>query len=229
MNKNKIIIDSNDYIIEKSGIYFLKPINDKYTITVNNNIECKLIITSQNSTYNINYLLNDNSKLVVNSLNYNSNTVINLDLMENTYLEYNNSVVAKSDSINSFIINHSSNNSTSILNNNGINFLNNKLHFVIDGVIKNNLVNINCNECSKIINFDNGNSKIIPNLIIDSNDIIANHSAYIGKVNDDVKFYLQSRGISEDNVKKLIYKGILLSKMEFSIIDEFTKLINEWW
>ena len=119
--------------------------------------------------------------------------------------------------------------SKSIINNNGINRGDNKLFFNISGIIPKNLSNINCNQNSKILNFSNGNSKIIPNLIIDSNDIIANHSAYIGEVNEEELFYLLSRGIRKNNIQKLIYKATLLSKMNNYDEEEFNQIINEWW
>ena len=75
-----------------------------------------------------------------------------------------------------------------------------------------------------------GNSKIIPNLIIDSNDIIANHAAYIGEINEEEKFYMQSRGIKEMDIKKIIYVATLLGKMDLADEkEEFNKRIDEWW
>ena len=71
---------------------------------------------------------------------------------------------------------------------------------------------------------------IIPNLIIDSNDISASHSAHIGNISDELKFYVKSRGISEEALYEMFYKAILLGKMDFTIIDDsFIKIINEWW
>ena len=87
-----------------------------------------------------------------------------------------------------------------------------------------------------IINFKNGNSKIIPNLIIDNNDVVANHSAYIGSFSEDDIFYIKSRGINEIDMYKLLYRSLLLGKMnlseeEFSKeknhLDETTKLLRD--
>ena len=104
------------------------------------------------------------------------------------------------------------------------------MFFNIDGIVKKNLSNIICNQSSKIINFNLGESKIIPNLIIDSNDIIASHSAYIGEIGEEEMFYLKSRGIDEENIKKIIYRSTLLGKMELNEEkEEFYKRINEWW
>ena len=228
---NKIIIDSKTLIMDKECVYYLK-INDKesYLVEVIENIKCKLVIISENNDYKIVYNLRDNSHLTVNSLNHNSNSDIIINLQEKSEIIYNYSVVSVRNSINNFKINHLGNNTSSIINNNGINLGNDKLFFVIDGVIAQKLVNINCNQNSKIINYHDGNSKIIPNLIIDSNDINASHSAYIGNFDKKTKFYLASRGLSDKMILKLLYKSILLGPMDLTVCEEeFNKIINEWW
>ncbi len=41
---------------------------------------------------------------------------------------------------------------------------------------------------------------------------------------------MKSRGISDIDIKKLVYKAVLLGKMELSEEkEEFNKRINEWW
>ena len=48
-------------------------------------------------------------------------------------------------------------------------------------------------------------------MFIDSNDVIANHNSTIGNINKDYLFYLNSKGIENDNAKKLIISGFLKS------------------
>lgn len=228
---NKIIIDSKDIVINENGVYYLKPNNkNNYSVKVLSNINSKLVIISENIDYNIEYNLQENSSLTVNSLNYNNNVCVTINLNEHACINYNHSVVNKLDSVNKFIINHLSNNTTSVINNNGINLVENKLFFSIDGVVDKKLTDVNCNQNSKIINYGNGNSKIIPNLLIESNDINASHSAYIGNFDEDIKFYALSRGITETMLIRLLYKAILLGTMELTVEkEEFNKIINEWW
>ncbi len=226
---NKIEVDSK-IILKDNNPLFLeinKPI--KLDIKVLDNVSSKLVILGNND-YEINVVLNSNTSLNVNSLNKDNNPVVNICLKENSMVNYNHSVLSKENSQSTFNINHIENNSSSNINNNGINMNDGKLFFTINGVIPKKLSNINCNQNSMIINFKKGNSKIIPNLIIDSNDIIANHSAYIGEIGEEELFYLKSRGISKENIEKLIYKAILLGKMDMSMEkEEFNKIINEWW
>lgn len=220
---NKILIDNNK-------IYFLEiKESKKFTINVEKNIDAKLVIYCSCIDYDLEINLDNNSHLIINSLNNNvsNNTVINL--LDNSTVEYNYSIVCENDSLNKVIVNHLCKNSKSIICNNGINLSNNKLFFEIDGVIGKSINNCETSQYNKIINFKNGNSKIIPNLIIDNNDVVANHSAYIGSFSDDDIFYIKSRGINEIDMYKLLYRSLLLGKMNLSEEEElFNKLLKEW-
>ena len=225
---NKINLEGKNVFLngEVSYLCIDKPID--LDIIVNENTDNKLIVIGIND-YNINITLMNNSKIVVNSINKDNNVNVNIKLENGSNIIYNHSVLGINDSINKFNIIHS-NNTNSVLNNNGINLKNNKLFFEINGVIDKKLININCNQNSKIINYAKGNAKIMPNLIIDSNDIIANHSAYIGEINEDELFYLLSRGISKEKIRELIYRATMIGKMELTIEEEeFNQIINEWW
>lgn len=227
---NKIHVDNLKITLQDNDPYYLEiDKNVKIDVQVLENVSSKLVIIGHNN-YEINIHLLKNSFLIVNSLNRDSNANIKIYLKENSNIIFNYSVLSIKDSINNYEVIHEENNSTSVINNNGINMENNKLFFNIDGIIKKELKNISCSQNSKIINFKDGDSKIIPNLIVDSNDIMANHSAYIGKIDDEEKFYMASRGISDIDIKKLIYKSVLLGKMELlEEEEEFNKIINEWW
>lgn len=230
MEKNKITIDSFKTILKDNNPLFLEiDCSTKLDITVSEGINTKLIIVG-NSNYDLSVKLESDASLTVNSLNKNNSVNVDITLLENSNINYNHSTLSEIDSINNFKVNHQSNSSISNINNNGINKNDNKLFFNIDGVIPQNLHNIICNQNSKIINFNNGNSKIIPNLIIDSNDIIANHSAYIGEISEEELFYMQSRGIKLEDIRKLVKKAILLGKMDLNEEkEEFNKIVNEWW
>ena len=224
---NKINVNSN---ITLDNDCYLEITSDvKLNIIVRENVCAKLVIIGNNN-YDINLELDSGSNLIVNSLNKDNCVNVNINLRENSNITYNHSSLSIMNSINNFNVNHMANNSVSNLNNNGINFHDGKLVFVINGIVSKNLTNITCNQKSKIIEFDKGNSKIIPNLIIDSNDIIASHSAFIGKIDDEEKFYMQSRGISEKDILKIVYQVTLLGMMDLSKEkEEFNKRINEWW
>ena len=63
---------------------------------------------------------------------------------------------------------------------------------------------------AKIMVFDKLSDGIAkPILKIDDNDIEASHAAVVGKINDEHIFYLTSRGLSEDEAKRIITLGYL--------------------
>ncbi len=230
MKWNKI--DGDNYKIslnDNDPLYLEINNNTKLDIEVDKDISSKIVIIG-NKDYDVNIKLLDNAKLLVNSLNKDNSVNVNISLLEKANITYNHSVLGNKDSVNNFSVKHLSNSSISNLNNNGINREDNKLFFNINGIIPKELKDIVCNQSSKIINFKKGNSKIIPNLIIDSHDIIANHAAYIGEINEEELFYMKSRGLNKEEIKKLIYKAVLLGKMDLDKEkEEFNKRINEWW
>lgn len=227
MNKitldKKMLIDNDEtYLIE------LKE-NIKSTIIVDKNIKSKIVLYGKDYDYDLVINLNENSELIINNLVKNTNINVVINLMKDANIVYNYSIVANNDCFCNFVINHLDKNTKSNINCNGINLSNNKLFFKIDGILNKESNNSFSEQNSKIINFLNGNSKIIPNFIIDNNDIIANHSSYIGNFSDEEMFYIKSRGISEDEMYHLLYRSILLGRMELDSEKElFNKLLKEW-
>ena len=63
---------------------------------------------------------------------------------------------------------------------------------------------------AKIMVFDEKSNGIAkPILKIDENDIQASHAAIVGKINDEHIFYLTSRGLTEEEAKRIITLGYL--------------------
>lgn len=67
------------------------------------------------------------------------------------------------------------------------------------------------NQSNRIINLNDKRNEVRPNLYIDEYDVVANHSALVGKFNGEEIFYLLSRGIPKQEASRLLLKGFLLS------------------
>lgn len=52
-------------------------------------------------------------------------------------------------------------------------------------------------------------AEAIPNLEIKTDDVKCSHAATVGKIDEEELFYLQSRGISNNEAKKMIVEGFL--------------------
>ena len=230
MQKNKITVDNYKITISSSDLIYLEIESaTRLDIVVLENISGKLSIVSSNN-YDINIILEKGSSLLINSLNKDNSINANIIVKENSKIIYNHGVSANMNSINHFIVKHLDNNSESHIVNTGVNRKTNKLYFEVEGNVPKGLHNIICNQGSKIINLEKGDSKIIPNLVIDSNDIIANHSSYIGEIEEHLLFYMKSRGINKENIEKIVYRSTILGDMYLNEEEEeFNKIINEWW
>ena len=178
---NKIIIEKDIDLILYKDEYEIEIINNSNINLSINNKEVKIIMLIKNSNININLIVNDNNKLIINSLGINSCINYNVNIKNNCNLLIVDSILSKIDSINKIKLNHEGNNSITKFYTNGINLDNNKMYFYLDGIISKDCLNVYLEENSKIINNKDGDSKIIPNLIVDTKEVIANHSAFIGR------------------------------------------------
>lgn len=177
-----------------------------------NNIEIKkdeekIIYTNDTDvTYNV------SGKLTVyNYINDKSiNIIINL-ISEEAYVEYHLSTINTNDNKISVKVNHLKEKTTSKIYNHGVNLKDKNLTFDIYGVIPKTSSSSICNQENQIINIENGNSKINPNLLIENYDTVSSHSAYIGKFKDEKMFYLMSRGISKNVANNMLIKSLLLN------------------
>ena len=224
---NKIIIDTNnfDLIIKENNNYSIEILKStNLNIETDSNIFSKITILSQDLDLNIKINKNKNSKLSINQLGINTNNNIKLYLNKNSNIEYVNSILTEKDSINIIDICHLKSDSLSKIIFNGINSNNKKFYLTMNGIILKESINCQLEENSRIINLTNGDSKIIPNLIINNKEVIANHSAFIGKFNDEDIYYLQSRGLTNNQAKHLLLKSTLLNGMNLEFDKD--KFIN---
>jgi Fe-S cluster assembly protein SufD len=60
----------------------------------------------------------------------------------------------------------------------------------------------------------------IPNLEIEANDVRCGHAASVGPVDEDVRFYMQSRGIPADEAERLIVTGFFQEVLDRVGLDE---------
>lgn len=81
---------------------------------------------------------------------------------------------------------------------------------------------------AKIMVFDRTSHGVAkPILKIDENDIEASHAAIVGKINDEHIFYLTSRGLTEDEAKRLITLGYLKPILNGFVDDDIKKTIED--
>ncbi len=90
-------------------------------------------------------------------------------------------------------------------------------------------------DCDGLLINDISTSNAIPNIKVANTDSIVAHEASAGKINENDLFYLQSRGISEDEAKAMIVNGFIspvMKELPLEYASEMNVLIwmeMEWW
>lgn len=133
------------------------------------------------------------------------------------------------DKIFDVFINHNSSDTYSNSMNYGVCEGNSSLSFLGKSDIKMNSSKSTALQAAKIMVFDEGcKAKASPLLCIGNNDVTAAHSATCGQINAEHIYYLESRGISEKDAKRLITLGYLNPILKYFEDDEETSaLIKE--
>ena len=194
---HKIIVENESIILDSD--------NDLY---VEDNKDVVIyLFGSGNLSFNI--ASNCRVKVYHVGVDISNNIRINLN-GEGTELVYNYDVVNYKDNEMTMEIRHNAFNTKSNVFNHGVNVGLNHLNFNVSGVVLKDIKDAICNQENRIINISNGKSTICPNLLIDSYDVVSSHAAYIGKFNDEILFYLMSRGIKRKDAYYLLIISFLL-------------------
>lgn len=105
---------------------------------------------------------------------------------------------------------HKASSTKALVSNYGIAREKSKIKFAGTSSIEEQTRKTNTRQEAKIIIFDPEADGIAsPNLEIKNNDTSASHGAAVGRLNDSHIFYLESRGLSEAEAKRLIAMGYL--------------------
>ena len=219
---NNILVDNinllelDNYTFDKDSEIVIEEdnINKKVNIEILPNIKVKLTLIGKNNNLDLFFKLNKNSSLELNTFIMDGSVNINSKLYSYSRFILNNSILNSKDSKNHIIVKHIESNSISNIKNHGFSKNKAKLIFDIEGIIDKKASKCECNQDNQIIENENSLSSILPKLLIDNYDVIANHSAYVGEFKEKDLFYLTSRGISLSDSKFLLLNAFLLGYLD---------------
>ncbi len=129
-------------------------------------------------------------------------------------------------------VNHLALNTNALMSNYGIAKDESKMTFTGVSSIEQGAHKAKTRQEAKIIVFDPQADGICsPDLKISDNDVVATHAAVIGRLNQDHLFYLESRGLSEKDAKRLIALGYLKPVEDYftdkEVIAKMDRVIEE--
>ena len=224
---NKLLVNSeeeiNNLVIEEDTelVFNFNDTSRDIYIVVEDNICLNIVDISFNTSNKINITLKNDSRVIYNKFSINSGDYI-YTLLDGEYsnVVINNSVVNNDDTKMKFVIEHNNTNTSSNLSNHGVNNSSGTIYFNVDSKINRSASLACADQENKIINLVKGDSKILPNLLVDNYDVSASHSAYISDFDKESMFYLKSRGISDDEARRLLLEGFLIGNLD---VDDETK------
>lgn len=135
--------------------------------------------------------------------------------------------IAKKPQRLDLVVYHNAGNTNSDVVNQGVSIEDGNIQLQVTGVVYQGIKGCSLNQNNRIITMNENKCNINPILLIEENDVVANHAAYIGKFNEEQIFYLMSRGIPEPQAFQLLIKGFLLDSVKDT---EYTKkIIEKYW
>lgn len=200
-------------------IFFnIKEISDfEVKVNVLSNVSARIIYWSESKS-NINikeyYNLNRDAylNLIYGELS-DGNIVRHMttDLRRGSEILVEGASVTDSNKNQTFIANHLEGNTTSNLNNYGIVSEGGEYFLDVVGSIVKGAVGSKAHQDSRILTIsDNQKTTVLPQLLIDENDVEASHAATVGQIDEMQLYYMQSRGLSEMESMALLMSGYLM-------------------
>ena len=97
---------------------------------------------------------------------------------------------------------------------------NQTLTFAIEGYVPKYKKGCICNQKSMIHNLKKGKGEIDPDPYIEEFDVTANHSAFVGPLEEEKIFYLNTKGIPTKMATQLLLKSFLLGTSQNQIYNQ---------
>lgn len=214
LDENKSVQENTTLNIDKNQKLTFDETNQNLKINIKENIEVEIthIIEKENSLNELEITLNKNSKLILKQL-IKSARYVNIKTNIKQNAQFEQKIIYLIDSEESFIKSTANlEEEYSIANMTIKGAAGNGARVICDGII-----NINkaakeaqaSQEIRGILLDSKSNIQNEPTLEINNNDVICSHAASIVQVKDDVKFFMKSRGLNLDEIKKIIIDGLV--------------------
>ena len=163
------------------------------------------------------YVLEKNSQLMLFQFYYNQNvvenTVIDLD-GEKAIFNLGFSSISRGCEEYHITVNHNANLVSSDIRNKCIGLDKSSITLEVNSVLEKGNVDCVMDQTSRILTLGEVMARIVPNMFIDEDSVIAKHGSVIGGFREEEIFYLMSRGISYQEALSLLVKGFIFSNLE---------------
>lgn len=188
-----------------------KIVLDKESVINLNIKENSICNIGQNYDINeLNILIEDNVEFVINHYSevLESDLKINVIQKNNSIFNYKHSFICSklyNLDINIELRGNSSKNSINIhgISDSG------KSNIKVDGKVLSDTIDNELDEKVRLLNMNEGQAYVYPNMFVNTKNVVANHAASITSISKDYLFYLNSKGINNEEAINMIINGFL--------------------
>ena len=213
MNKiqlEDVINEEKNIVIDKDCFISITNSNTKINFDIKKRSNVFVFISSSS----LDIKISSSCDSIFNVFSISSTLLVNTYLNDSLNFKYIYSSINEEDNKYKININHLGNNINSNIISHGIN-LKGDLVFDVNAIVPNNVYGVSTNQDSKII-LEGGTGLIKPNLLVDTSEVEANHSAYVGEFKEEDLFYLKSRGLDDNTSYGLLAKSFLMGPMDIT-------------
>lgn len=206
----------NNILIENDNISFdnetvnVNIKSNKLTINIANNVTINDLDTNIDEL-NLTINIKANSSLTLN--NYKNNSYINLNMQvnmeDNSNFYANIGYILIKPTVIKINTDMQGDNITNILNLRCLTKEQGCANIKVNGNVLKNTINNIMKEDIKILNQNHSENEICPNMLINTNEVKADHFATISGIDPKELFYLKTKGIKEQDGIKLLEKGFM--------------------
>lgn len=229
---SSILLEENKLIIRKDTSLTIVYEKEKdYEIEVNPGVILELLELNfqKGISLHTTFTLQENSKVDVQKIYATDGMKENCDVFLNgEHAQFTSllKTISTKEENYQMTVTHNAKNTESFIQNHGINVQDGSITFEVSGVIPKGISGSIMDQKNRIVTYNEKECKILPNLFVDEEDVVANHSAYIGRFKDEELFYLMSRGIDEKESTLLLTKGFLMSYLK--VDEEWKQKLEEY-
>lgn len=215
---NKLLVDKDSTLTIENNVIDIEILVKKLEINIKGKVMLNEI--SINDKESIELVINvlENSELIYNKFSKvkNMDDKIVLNIHNKSSVVINHSIIAKDRGILMFDSNIKGSNTKCEINIKGVTIEEGSLEIKATGDVLVNTIDNDFLENIRIMTLNDKENIIIPNLLVSSNEVIVNHNATIGGVDEDSLFYLTSKGLSINSATDLIKKGYLINNLNIN-------------
>ncbi len=222
MNKNYLTSKEklDDLVITEDSYLNLELFEDSIIrITIMPGCGLELVVSGKDHSKDLEIKLGEASILNYYEISKNAAGSIKIDMEKRSEINFHTSNIVSKDLELNLSVEHIGEDTKARIVNHAVNLNGSKIVLNVGDKIAKESYRTVSSQDNKIIDLADGDNKIRPNLIVDNDDVEANHSSYVGRFKDEELFYLCSRGLSEKEAKNLLIGGFLMNNMNLSSKD----------